>query len=465
MDALVKVVQRFTTFWRAPALTISPSIPRTRRDVLLWVGITLIFFVVVLMWTKTQPKSWNDMSRTAAIEAAVENGTWAIDQSPWLDLTRDKIFLKGHFYSGKMPLLSAIGAVWYAVLQKFGWSLAPNCATNASGCAYYWVVLLLVGLPVSGAVGLFYLWGRILNASESVAAIGAFALGGGTMLLPYTLVLNHHAPSAATLFIAFYLLLVQAPRNPRWLLGTGFFATFAVMCDPLSGLMASALFFITLLRYRQGIVYFILGALPPLLATIWLDLQITGTILPPYLTPSAYAYEGSEFATNPVGNISPDNPVQYIFKMFVGAQGLFTYNATLLFAVAGLVIVLLTRKHALRLEASFIGLAFLGLCWYLAFRTGNLGGEAYGERWFVNGITLVLAFIYFAPPLAVTRLRPLFAVLFAGALALSLLSSWQGAKNAWAYVEPPFHFTRDANTGALGAKWSVNLNQIRFIKQ
>jgi hypothetical protein len=464
VDVTVPVVQRFTTFWKTPALTISSPIPRTRREVLLWLGVTLLFFIVAVMWTKTEPKSWNDMSRTAAIEAGVENGTWAIDQSPWLDLTQDKVFLKGHFYSGKMPLLSAIGAVWYAVLQKFGLSLAPNCTTIANGCAYYWVVLLLVGLPVSVAVGLFYLWGRFLNVSAPAALIGTLALGG-TMLLPYTLVLNHHAPSAAMLFIAFYLLMVQAPHNPRWLLGTGLLATFAVMCDPLSGLMASALFFITLLRYRQGILYFILGALVPLLLTVWLDLQITGTILPPYLTPSAYAYPGSEFATSPLGGITADNLPQYIFKMFLGAQGLLMYNLTLLGAVAGLVIVLLKRDHPLRLEAVFIGLAFLGLCWYLAFRTGNLGGEAYGERWFVNGITLVMAFIYFAPPLAVTRLRPLFAVLFAVALALSLLSSWQGAKNAWAYVEPPFHFTRDAATGALGGKWSVNLNQLRFLKQ
>ncbi|HZQ08678.1 MAG TPA: hypothetical protein VFD70_19000 [Anaerolineae bacterium] len=439
--------------------------PETRRNVVISIGVMLLFFVGCLIWTKPKPVSWNDISRTAAIESSVEQGTWAIDTSPWLDFTRDKVSLNGHFYSGKMPLLSAVGAVWYSVLYKLGLSLTPDCATRARGCAYYWVTLLLIGAPASATVGLFYAWGRYLNLSAAIALLGTLTLGAGTMLLPYSLVLNHHLPSAASLFIAFFLLMTRAPRDARWMLGSGLFAGLALMCDPLSGLMATALFVISAVRYRVRSLYFLIGVLPALFATAWLDLQITGTLLPPYLTPSAYDYEGSTQATNPVGNISPDDPVQYAFKMLLGAQGLFAYNPTLWFALAGIVIVVWTRNHPIRFEAAAIGTAFVALALYLAFRTGNLGGVAYGERYFVNAIPNVMAFVFFAPPLAVTRFRPAFAALFAVALALSLFSSYQGARNPWAYVEPPFHLTRDAATGTLGVKWTVNINQIGFLKQ
>ncbi len=438
--------------------------PEARRDVAIRIGVMLLFFIGCLLWTKLKPVSWNDISRTAAIESSIEQGTWAIDASPWLDLTRDKVSLRGHFYSGKMPLLSAVGAMWYAALYKLGLSLAPDCATHARGCAYYWVTLLLIGAPASVMVGLFYAWGRHLHFSIGIALLGTLTLAAGTMLLPYSLVLNHHLPSAASLFLAFFLLMTRAPEDARWLLGSGLFAGFALMCDPLSGLMAAALFAISAVRYRVRALYFLVGVLPALFVTAWLDLQITGTLLPPYLTPSAYDYEGSAQATNPVGNISPDDPVQYAFKMLLGAQGLFAYNPTLGFALAGIATVILTRQHPLRLEAAAIGAAFVALGLYLEFRTGNLGGVAYGERYFVNAIPNVGAFIFFAPPLAVTRFRPAFAALFAVALALALVSSYQGARNPWAYVEPPFHLTRDAATGTLGARWTVNMNQIGFLK-
>jgi hypothetical protein len=433
-----------------------------------WIAplLAVVFFAICILLTKTKPDSWNDISRVAAMESLVENGTWAIDASPWIDLTQDKVFLNGRFYSGKMPLLSWLGAGLYAGLRTVGGlSLAPDCDTAARGCAYYWITLILMGAPAALMIALFYDFARRMNLSLGVAALGTLALGVGTMVFPYSLVVNHHLPSAVSLFAAFYILTTRAARDPRWLLGTGFFASFAICCDPLSGIFAAAMFAVAVVRFRQRASYFVLGGLLPLLLTAWLDLHITGTILPPYLTPSGYNYEGATPGRGVAGAGTPDDLPQYAFKMFLGAQGLFAYNLILFFAVAGIVIVAATRGHTLRLEALAVGLGFVALALYLIFRTGNLGGVAYGERYIVHSIPLVMAFIFFAPPLAPRdrlaahriasfALAPFFVV----ALTLSIFSSYEGAQHPWVYTQPPVQLTRNATTGEIGWRWNLRFH-------
>ena len=54
------------------------------------------------------------------MESLVNRGTWIIDDSPWTDLTQDKVLLNDHYYSGKMPLLSWLGAGIYAAVNDRG---------------------------------------------------------------------------------------------------------------------------------------------------------------------------------------------------------------------------------------------------------------------------------------------------------------------------------------------------------
>ncbi len=441
-------------------LRVEPAaIPRlARADMAISIVLGLLALALAAAWTQTVPASWNDISRVAAMQARVEQGTWALNNSPWLDLTEDKVLLGENYFSGKMPLLSAIGAVEYAVLHNVaGLALAPDCAQTANGCAYYWLTLTLVGIPFALMVGVMYAWARGLNFSIGVALLGTLALGLGTEVFPYALTLNHHVPAAVSLFVGLYALVQLAPRQPRWLLVTGFAATFAPLCDPLAGLFAVGLFVLAVVRYRAQALYFVVGALPPLLATAWLDLQITGTVIPPYMTLSGYAYKEAGDQRGLAGAGTPDDLPQYAFKMFLGAQGLFAYNPILLFALLGVGIVAFHRQARLNLEALVVGLAALGVGLYLAFRTGNLGGNAYGERYLISVVPIVMAFLFFAPPLFKTRGRAVWAILFAVFLGLSVYSSFQGAANPWEYAQPPFHLTRNAETGALGARWNVRL--------
>jgi hypothetical protein len=436
--------------------------PPRANDLSRWVGVALglLYFGLCVLWTQHAAVSWNDISRVAAIESLSERGTWMIEESAWFEQTGDKVLLNGKFYSDKMPLMSWVAAGVYGVIrQGMGASLAPDCETRAGTCTYYPLTLLFVGIPASVMVGMMYVYARKQKVPFFAALVGTSALALGTMILPYSLVLNHHVPAAASLFAAFYLLAASTMRVQWRAVGAGLFCALAVALDPLSGILAVALGIIAIIQLRRNALWLVVGAVVPVLLTAWLDVQISGTVIPAYMIPSGYDYEGSIFPATVGGNGTPDNLPQYAFRMFLGAQGLYAYNPILIFALAGMLIVALHQGHALRIFAIVLGLAFLALSIYLATRTGNFGGEAYGERWFVQAIPLLMAFVFFAPPLAQVQGQAvvwwLTVPLFAVALAVSVFSTYQGISAPWRYIPPPAHPTRDAATGAFGWKWET----------
>ncbi len=420
-------------------------------DLRLTLGIAIVFLCLTFPLTKTQPTSWNDIARTAAIESLVEHGTWAIDDSPWLDATKDKVLLNGKFYSDKMPMLTILGVGIYAPLYRAGFSLAPDCRA----CAYPWLARGLDTLPVIITLVLFFDFARRQKIRAGVALLATGALGFGTMLFPYALVLNHHIPAASAVFASFYLLVTQR-ENRAAIFFAGLFAALAISFDVLAGLVATTVGIIALVRLRRDFIFFALGGLVPIALTGWLDYQIAGTIIPPYMITNGYNYPGSEFPATFAGNGTPDDYAAYAFRMFLGGQGLFAYNPLLILALVGAFIVAAHRRHTLWVEGMCIPVGFAALCLYLATNTGNYGGNAYGERWFIPAIPLMFTFILFAPPLNVPTFKNWAWLLFVPLLALSALSSWQGAQAPWQYIAPPLQMTRNANQFPfLGFRWNV----------
>lgn len=417
-----------------------------------WVNLILClaFFSAVLALTRPQPASWNDIARVATIESLVERGTWAIDDSRWRDGTKDKVLLNGKFYADKMPLLSMLGAGMYALFYHFAHaSLAPDCHI----CAYPWVTRTLVGVPATLLLWLFADLARRYAKTWKLALVGTLALGIGTMIFPYAVVLNHHVPAACAIFASFYLLLTRGASRPaNWV--AGLLAGLAIAFDVLAGIVTATVSMIALVRLRRAVLFFALGGAIPLGWTALFDYQIAGTFLPPYMLTYGYAYPGSVFPTTLAGNGTPDDYVAYAFRMFVGGKGLLAYNPLLLFALVGLVQAMRTSQHSLRTEAICVGVGFVVLCVYLATQTGNYGGVAYGERWFVPVIPLVFAFIFFAPPLN-ARQAWLWS-LFVPLLIISVVSSWQGAQAPWQDHLPIVQLTRDVNRFPfLGVKWNL----------
>ncbi len=451
--------------------------------------LAILFFLFCLAFVKTKPASWNDIARIATIESLAERGTWAIDDSAWVDQTADKVFLGGKFYSDKMPVLSFIGASVYSILRAaFGDSLAPDCRT----CAYAPLTLILVALPATLTLWLFFDFATRLRVPLWVATIGTLVLGTGTMMLPYALVFNHHVPAACALFASFYILSWRAVlAKPRmrpaselgiassrpfdsatlrsgsllamtdehaWLFVAGFLAALALAFDAPAGIIAAGIAGIALVRLRREFVWFAFGAVIPMIATGLLDYQIARTIIPPYMITNGYNYPGSEFPPTFAGNGTPDDYAAYAFRMFLGGKGLFAFNPLLLFALVGAASAAFNAKHSARVEASFILLSFLALCLYLATNTGNFGGTAYGERWFIPAIPVLFSFIFFAPPLSVTTGKNFAWGLFVPMLALSVFSSLQGAQAPWQEWLPPLQMTRDVNHFPFfGFKWNGRL--------
>ncbi len=423
------------------------------RDKVVGAAMALALLLAIAALTKTKPESWNDIARIASIESLVERGTWAIDDSPWVDETKDKVLLDGHFYSDKMPLLTFMGAGVYAVLHGWGASLAPDCSQAASFCAYRWLTIVLVGIPVALLAWVFINWARRV-APLWVAVVGTLALALGSMVFPFALVFNHHAPAAASIFASFFLLTTR-PTARGWLVLVGLLAALAISFDALSGIIAASVFAIALVRLRGAFFYVALGAAIPVLLTAALDLQIAGTVVPPYLITNGYNYPGSAFPATVGGNGTPDDYIAYAFRMFLGGKGLFAYNPLLLLGLGGAVRVAFKRDHPLRIEGLFTALGFVLLCLYLATNTGNYGGTGYGERWFVVAVPTLLAFLFFVPPLSAATWKHPGWALFVPLLALSIVSSLQGAQAPWQDWLPPLQMTRSAQFPVFGFRWNI----------
>ena len=76
-----------------------------------WFGV-LLFVAFMLLWallTKVHTHSWQEESRMATVQTLVEQGTFIIDHTEF-NRTGDKVFVNGHFYSDKTPLLSVAAA-------------------------------------------------------------------------------------------------------------------------------------------------------------------------------------------------------------------------------------------------------------------------------------------------------------------------------------------------------------------
>ena len=211
-----------------------------------------------------------------------------------------------------------------------------------------------------------------------------------------------------------------------------------------------------LFRYRRDLPWVLVGAAIPLVITALLDYQIAQTIIPPYMITNGYDYAGSAFPATFGGNGTPDDYAAYAFRMFLGGQGLFAYNPLLLIAIIGAIAVILKRGHVLRVEAALILAGFALLALYLALFTGNLGGVAYGERWYVAAIPVLFSFVFFVPPLGSATWNARGLDHFPGALALSAFSTLQGAQGPWLYTPPPLQMTRDVNHFPIfGFKWNI----------
>ena len=486
---------------------------QTRHRLTAWVAI--FFFLVWAFSTHSHVGSFNDRSRMAAIESLVQRGTWVIDESPF-SRTVDRIYVDGHFYSDKPPVLTFIASGVYAVLNKgFHLSLdAGWCDLDAGPChcrafcddspdwVYYLLTLTLVGLPSALMLALFYHVPGLFGLDNPAALLLTAALGLATQVFPYSTVFNSHIPAAACLLAGFYALLRaqkpgfwvddlsaqtgKNPLSPRWLFVAGLLTALASTFD-----LGVGLFFVAFLGYAawealakvgqqvsgqerpcpSGTTLlprlftnftrmakhlpwsYLLGGLLPVALMVFLNYQIVGGPLPPYMYTQGYDYPASRFPQTIAGNRSPENVLVYGLRLTFGDHGLFAFNPVLLWAVVALVQVWRDRPSTksnhragrLRGAAVLIGLTSSLFVLYFIMFTDNFGGAAYGPRWYTVFIPPLFIFVaarwrnqrnqVFRKPSS----KPGFwtsRLLFAALAAISLVNGYQGSLNPWREATP-----------------------------
>lgn len=445
-----------------------------------WFGVVL-FVAFMLAWallTKVHTHSWQEESRMATVQALVEQGTFIIDDTEF-NRTGDKVYVNGHFYSDKTPLLSAMAAGAYSILHNaFGLTLDPTICVpdeDSAACraftpagtrftAFYWLTLLFIGGSASLLVVLFW-WATLqAGASGALATALAVALGLASPIAPYSIVFAGHVPAALCLFAGFMLLtpylvaeasagfrsrqeLSPAKASNPVSAGNGWRFFLAGLLISLSAnidltlaifIVAFGLWVLFTRWPPRVLLSYVLGALVPFALSAVINFQAAGTIVPLYFDPKAYDFVGTVLNTTVGGTsgfYSWEFGARYAYDMFIGQRGLFSFTPMLIFALIGMVIALRRPQRGLPLALLLGSLVFAA---YLILRTDNFGGLAWGTRWFVPLVPLWWFFSREAyglvrePRSASRTWRTLFWI----AVALSFLTAAQGLQDAWREALP-----------------------------
>ena len=420
-------------------------------------AVLIAFALVLLVFTKDQADSWADGSRLGTIQALVEHGTLALDDTDFL-WQGDKVFLNGHYYSHQPPMLALAGALPYSILHGlFGRSITDPFT-------YRILTWCLVGLPLwLGFVAL----ARLLRATGCGSGWSATLLGltaFGTLTLPYSLVLQQHGTAAGLVLLAFGAI------HSRRALTAGILLAFATTIDLTA--VFPAIFCawpIFKLGGFNAVTRYALGAFPALALHFGINWSLAGDLLPIGLHLEAFKYPFSPFTLMSLtgGEQKLGETAAYFFGATFGGSGFFSHHPITLLAVfAGLL--LLVRRGTARATEKLPGLlaaaalSSLAIALYYLTQSRNFGGSAFGMRWFAVFTPLLALF----PATYIgRRADPLRANL---KIVVALLGLWSvgaaflGSVQPWAKFRYFFHQRPDALIAAPGhipPNWGEHLKR------
>jgi hypothetical protein len=357
--------------------------------------------------------SWNDGSRLAAVEAIADHGALAIDDSIFVRIppdtitrgvppypaherdllahgTRDKLFIRGHFYSDKPYVVSFLMAGLYKVCRVLG--LPPAAERPDLFCRV--LTILTSGMAYAVAVWCVYLLALRVGLPPPVrlALTASFALS--TVALPYTRHVNNHilhlGVTSALLLQLVYLADEARTGLVAWrrpvLLGT--LAGLAYNIDLGAGpVLLACLFPLIVFRCRRAtpILLFLAALVPWLLAHHAINYAVGGVLKPMNAVPEYADWPGSPFSKENLTGFFRHTPLQFVgysLALLFGKHGFVTHNLPLFLALPAFVF-LLRRRSPARPEVAF-GAVWCAGTWlmYAAF-SNNYGGACCSVRWFV----------------------------------------------------------------------------------
>lgn len=419
------------------------EVPEQTRPFDILESLILSIAAVFVVWG-TYGHSLGDTadSRLATVLSLTQDGTWYIDrpaeQEPnrFEQRTIDKVMVNGHLISSKPPMLPLLMTGEYVALHAvFGWDLLDERGLQQ---IIRFMSMTLVGGAYLLALLFFAKTLRLFGVDPLTRVVLLFSLAFCTQLWGYGTNINNHEPAAGMLVVALYYALGvgSARLEPKWWRFALFGLTggLAITMDVPAGIFVLPAGLYLLAKYpRQTLLWTVAAAAVPLVAQSAILWHVTGSPLPVQTRKELYLYEAS-FWRNPRGIDALNEPKGvYLFHMTFGRCGLFSLYPILFAGVAGGVRALFRKQTPWRGYILTGAAAFLGLTAY--YLTGNnYGGEAYGFRWYIIAMPVLLMM---AAPI-VAGLRGRWQWLFAGIMiGISFYSAWEcsnrpwGANNQW----------------------------------
>ncbi len=413
-----------------PALIPAPQ-PRYRRRLL----VSVALLTAMLTFTLPSLDNANVKSRLATAEALVERHTFQIDRST-LGGTQDRVFIAGHFYSEKPPLLAVLAAAVYYPLHAAGFELRPW-----SFAVPFAVTFLTIGLSWLLCLACFHDAMIRAGTPDPRATWITTLLATATIALPWSLAFNNHSFPASWLFIGFYCLLRACDdARPGWMWLAGIAFALAVAADYSVAVFFAAFSVYAGLRreLRGRLLCLTLPVLIAVGASLGYNYAISGSLRPVQIRQELFMYRGSHWRwhnelLSGTGFRGIGHTLRYGQDLLFGGNGFLVYNPLLLLAIWEAAKTILKRERYWR-EAVAILAACAVFIGYYAAETTNYGGDTYSVRWFVPIIPLLW---FFSPPYF--KLLGRTKRLLLGVLTIySVIIAVMGTVNPWTPLIPAF---------------------------
>lgn len=408
----------------------------------------LLAAVGYIAWSVAAPRPYGDlaMSRLATVYSLTEYGTFVIEsnqrglENPFSG-TVDKAMIGGEpmgdgvaggeLISTKPPVFPLIMTAEYLALHVLmGWDLDnPDDVPK---------VLQTMRVTLVGAAYFLALWffRKTLALAGFRAAARVFllvALAFGSQLWGYSTLINNHVPAAGLMMVALYLAFglgtgKLAPAPWRFAL-FGLSSGLVVTIDMPAGIypFMAALY---LLWKHPGrlMLWGAPFAAIPIATHAGVMLALTGSPLPVQMHKEFYLFESS-YWRHPMGIDGLSEPKGvYLFHMTLGRCGTFLLFPVLTLGLLAGVSAVFKRGLGWRAHV-FAGFAgFVILTTYYVFGTNNYGGEAYGFRWHIASMPVLL--LIAAPLVARARRKWTWALMLA-LLGVSIYSGWECTAVEW----------------------------------
>lgn len=341
--------------------------------------------------------------RLETVEAIVETGTFSIDRDRekrerWLEGTVTLHRPDDAVYSGQPPLMASLLSGAYWIMNRSGLSMEENPTLVG-----FLLTLLGSTLPAAVATGLTYRMARMFELQRTWRSLLSVAVGLGSGIGSYGVVLNPHVP-AATLVLGAAAAIIHWARSPNpframgWLGVAGLCAGFAGTIDPLT-VVFLFLFLAPVFALRVGFptrlagaLLYIAGASFPLLAHTSICLRIGIPVIPEPFVDAPEDLRHASFGDDDSESI---NAAQIVFlrgiETTLGNHGTLVHFPVLLIGCFGIAAVM-HRHWPLWMKSLAAATAIGGVVIFciVVFSKANLQYSMYANRWFISFSPLLM---------------------------------------------------------------------------